>query len=97
MPPQARLGDIGSGHGSFPSTPICSGSPNVNVNGRPAARVSDCLVAHGSPSPSPPHGRSIAAGSSTVFINGLAAARIGDPIDCGGSVATGSGDVFTGG
>jgi len=97
MPPQARLGDPGSGHGSFPATPITAGSGNVFVNGKPAARLGDSLAPHGSPSPSPSHGRAIAVGSSTVFINGKPAARMGDAINCGGAVAAGSGNVFTGG
>jgi uncharacterized Zn-binding protein involved in type VI secretion len=97
MPPQSRIGDIGSGHSSFPPTPVIAGSPNVFVNGRPAARLGDALAPHGSPSPSTPHGRSIAGGSGTVFINGRPASRIGDPIDCGGSLVTGSPNVFTGG
>jgi len=97
MPAQARLGDTGSGHGSFPSTNIIQGSPNVFVNGKPAARQGDALAPHSSPSPSPPHGRNIASGSSTVFINGKPAARVGDSINCGGSIVSGSGNVFTGG
>ena len=96
-PPQARLGDIGLGHGSFPPTPISSGSGNVFVNGKPAARAGDSLIPHGSPSPSPPHGRSCAAGSGTVFINKKPAVRVGDSISCGGSIGAGSGNVFTGG
>ena len=45
----------------------------------------------------PAHTAHIASGSSTVLINGLQAARVGDPIDCGGSVASGSPDVIIGG
>ena len=97
MPAQSRLGDTGSGHGSFPPTNVIAGSPNVFVNGRPAARLGDPLASHGSPSPSPPHSRAIAAGSGSVFINGKPAARIGDAINCGGNLISGSGNVFTGG
>jgi len=97
MPPQARLNDIGSGHGSFKETPIIEGSSNVFVNGLPAARLGDPLASHGSNSPSPTHSRNIAVGSSSVFINGKPAARLGDAINCGGNIITGSSNVFTGG
>jgi len=95
MAKAARLGDIGSGHGCFPPTPVTSGSGNVSTNGMPSARQGDPLAAHGCPK-CPPHGRSIAGGSGSVFINGKPAARAGDGISCGGSVAAGSGDVLIG-
>ena len=44
-----------------------------------------------------PHGGVLASGSSTVFANGRQIGRIGDPVDCGSTVASGSGDVFAGG
>jgi uncharacterized Zn-binding protein involved in type VI secretion len=94
-PKAARLGDIGSGHGCFPPTPIVSASPDVFTNHRPAARLGDPLVPHGCGN-CPPHGRSIGAGSANVFINNKKAARVGDSIGCGGSVSAGSGDVFIG-
>lgn len=95
MAKAARLGDIGSGHGCFPPTPIVAGSGNVVTNGLPAARQGDPLAPHGCGN-CPPHGRSISGGSGTVFINGKPAARAGDGIGCGGSVAAGSGDVLIG-
>ncbi|MGH1441592.1 MAG: PAAR domain-containing protein [Cellvibrionaceae bacterium] len=88
--PAGRLGDIGSGHGKCSPTPITSGSGDVTINGKPAARVGDSLKRHCK------HGRSIAAGSSSVTINGRPAARVGDAIACGGKVAAGSGDVTIG-
>ena len=96
MPAQARLGDIGSGHGChFPPSAAVEGSPDVLVNGIPAVRVGDAYAAHGCPScPAPSHGRALAQGSPTVLINGRPAGRIGDAIDCGGAAAAGSGDVF---
>ena len=93
--PAGRVGDIGSGHGAYPPTPVVSGSPNVFTNNRPAARKGDSVLLHAAPK-KPPHGRSIAAGSGTVFINGKPAARVGDGISCGGSVSTGSGNVAIG-
>ncbi|GAB2660178.1 PAAR domain-containing protein [Vibrio panuliri] len=98
MPKAARLGDIASAHGCFPSTPIIAGSGDVFINGIPAA-IGDAAAPHGCPCPKTPHGshgRSIAAGSGSVLINGMPAARVGDAIDCGGTVATGSGDVIIG-
>lgn len=95
MAKAARLGDIGSGHGCFPPTPIVSGSGNVVINGQPAARQNDSLAPHGC-GKCPPHGRSISGGSGSVFINNQPAARVGDSISCGGSVTVGSGDVLIG-
>ncbi|WP_315985809.1 PAAR domain-containing protein [Vibrio quintilis] len=94
-----RLGDSCSGHGCFPATPIVAGSPDVSINGKPAARKGDTVLLHACPCPQVPHGvhgRAINAGSSNVSINGKPAARVGDAINCGGSVAAGSGDVFIG-
>lgn len=95
MPKAARLGDIASGHGCFPPSPITSGSGDVFINGIPAARVGDSAAPHGCKD-CPPHCRNIAAGSATVFINGRPAARIGDALSCGGFVSTGSGNVHIG-
>lgn len=99
MPGAARLNDIGSGHDCFPETPITEGSPDVIINGQPAARQGDTVQLHGCPCPTAPHGvhsRKIAEGSSTVIINGENAARIGDSINCGGVITSGSGNVIIG-
>ncbi|MGR6771241.1 type VI secretion system PAAR protein [Pectobacterium brasiliense] len=99
MPGAARLNDIGSGHDCFPETPIIEGSPDVIINGQPAARQGDTVLLHGCPCPNAPHGvhsRKIAEGSSTVIINGKPAARIGDGINCGGVIISGSGNVIIG-
>uniref|UniRef100_UPI001F28ADAD PAAR domain-containing protein n=1 Tax=Pectobacterium versatile TaxID=2488639 RepID=UPI001F28ADAD len=99
MPGAARLNDIGSGHDCFPETPITEGSPDVIINGQPAARQGDAVLLHGCPCPNAPHGvhsRKIAEGSSTVIINGKNAARIGDGINCGGVITSGSGNVIIG-
>lgn len=99
MPNAARKGDNASGHDCMPPTTILSGSSDVFINGQPAARVGDSAGVHTCPCPKMPHGvhgREIDEGAPTVFINGLPAARMGDAIDCGGSVASGSGSVFIG-
>ena len=37
MPAAARKGDTDTGHGAFPATPITSASPDVEIDGIPAA------------------------------------------------------------
>ena len=86
-----RLGDTDTGHDACPGTVLVSAS-----NGKGAGRVGDSYAPHGC-IVHPAHTAHIASGSSTVLINGLQAARVGDPIDCGGSVASGSPDVIIGG
>lgn len=49
MAEAARKDDIASGHGCFPDTAITEGSPNVFINGQPAARVGDAVAPHGAP------------------------------------------------
>ncbi|OOE43447.1 3-deoxy-manno-octulosonate-8-phosphatase [Salinivibrio kushneri] len=89
-----RVGDKGTDHDGFPPTPVTAGSPNVKIDGVPAARVGDPLMPHSKPK-HPPHGRSIASGSSTVFINGKPAAITGGSVSCGG-VTIGGGTVNIG-
>lgn len=73
---------------------IVSGSGNVHVNGKPAARAhldkADCSE-HGSVP------QILAQGSSTVHINGQPAARVGDHTVCDAKISSGSGNVFIGG
>lgn len=95
MPGAGRIADIGSGHGPFPSSPVIEGSPDVSINSRPAVRRRDAVLPHVCGGGAP-HGRRVSGGSATVNINGRPAARISDAIDCGGTVITGSGDVFIG-
>jgi len=71
----AMAGGVLGGLMSVPSGPILTGSLNVLVNGRPAARgVMDIVacIKHGQVP------KRIAQGSKTVGINGLPAARKGD-------------------
>ncbi len=90
----AKVGDIGTDHDGFHPTAIISGSPDVFIDGIPAARVGDPLAPHDKPN-NPPHPRSIASGSSTVLINGKPLAITGGSVDCGG-VIIGSGTVIVG-
>ncbi|EAQ34608.1 hypothetical protein NB311A_06306 [Nitrobacter sp. Nb-311A] len=65
---------------------ITSGSQNVTVNGKPAARQGDATT-----------GGALIEGSSNVFINGKPATVTGDRTGCGGSVASGGHGVFING
>lgn len=90
----AKIGDIGTDHDGFHPTAITAGSPDVFIDGIPAARVGDPLAPHDKPN-NPPHPRTIASGSSTVFVNGKPLAITGGAVDCGG-VVIGSGTVIVG-
>lgn len=89
-----KVGDIGTEHDGFHPTKVTAGSPDVFIDGMPAARVGDPLEPHDKPK-HPKHARAIASGSSTVFINGKPAALTGGSISCGG-VTIGSGTVNIG-
>lgn len=88
--PAARLGDIDTGHPPSPPTPVITGSTNVLINSRPAARKGDMLAPHH------PGIRTITSGSATVTVNGKNAARVGDSVNCGGRLLMGSPTVFIG-
>jgi uncharacterized Zn-binding protein involved in type VI secretion len=103
MPAAARLGDKAQvdadAHGcpACPHSaigPITTGSPDVLVNGKPAARQGD-LGAHAVCCG--PNLFTIAKGSPTVYVNGKPFARMNDKTDhCGGSgpITEGSPDVY---
>ncbi|MCI3943271.1 type IV secretion protein Rhs [Pseudomonas syringae] len=89
----ASLGEsIGSAFSS-PAGQIESASPNVFINGRPAAFAIDSTAVCDKHSPIV----KVAEGSSNVFINGQPAARKGDKLTCGSKIGTGSPNVFIGG
>lgn len=90
----AKVGNIGTDHDGFHPTPIIAGSPDVFIDGIPAARVDDPLAPHDKPN-HPPHPRKIASGSSTVMVNGKPLAMTGSAVDCGG-VIIGAGTVIVG-
>ncbi|HTO97950.1 MAG TPA: PAAR domain-containing protein [Myxococcales bacterium] len=102
MPGAARLGDKAQtqadAHGCpgcpHPGVgPIISGSPDVNINSRPAARKDDPGVHAACCGPNT---FTIAAGSATVYVNGKPLARMQDNTShCGGSgpIIEGSADV----
>lgn len=94
MPAISRLGDLTTGHDSFPPRPSDSASSDVFINGIGAVRIGDHFALHCNPFTC--HDGVESSGSSTVFINGRAAARIGDSISCGDIIAEGSQNVFAG-
>ncbi|WP_246593415.1 RHS repeat-associated core domain-containing protein [Photorhabdus akhurstii] len=75
-----------------PSGTLASGSPNVFIEGKPAARATTDIAAC-SQHPAPPL---IAQGSETVFINGSPAARVDDKLACGATIKSGAKTVFIG-
>ncbi len=92
MPPAARVTDMHTcplpTHVGGPILPIES-SPDVFINGLPAAMVGTLAQCAGPPD-------AIAKGSTGVFINGRPAARMGDPTVHGGVVIGGSPNVLIG-
>jgi len=78
--------------------PILTGSPDVLIAGKPAARVQDTGTSPGCGGPST---FTIIKGSATVLINGRPAARMGDQTQhCGiamGSIVQGAPTVLIGG
>lgn len=106
MPPQHRLGDKGNVPADAHGCPACphpcvgpaiGGSPNVNVNKKPAVRVDDPGIHAACCGPNT---WTATKGSGSVNINKKAAHRQGDDQKhCGGSGKSieGSPDVITGG
>ena len=106
MPGQGRLGDKSNIQSDAHGCPGCphpaigpaiQGSPSVNVNNRPALRVTDTGIHAACCGPNM---WTAQAGSATVFINGKAAHRVGDADQhCGGmgKLIEGSGNVIVGG
>jgi uncharacterized Zn-binding protein involved in type VI secretion len=66
---------------------VTSGSSNVTVGGKQAARAGDTTGC----------GSTVVEGSSNVFINGKPAAVQGSSTGCGGGIVTGSSGVFING
>lgn len=95
MPGIARKTDIGSAHESYPETQIIEGSPTSTLNSLPIARDGDALESHTSTANGNTHARHISGGVSNIFIDSRLIAVVGTPIDCGGTIITGS-DVTIG-
>ena len=95
----STVGDPIAPHGCWSGGVISSGSPDVLINGKPAARVGDSGTPHSwiCPKSKPPHEVILSSGSSTILINGKPAARIGDSTSCGSVIIAGSANVIAGG
>jgi uncharacterized Zn-binding protein involved in type VI secretion len=95
MPAAARQGDAGVPHCS--PYVIATGSSDVKINGRGAARVGDVSAPHLVPARRCfPHVAPIVTGSTSVFINGRPAAYMGSKLATCTMVAMGSSDVIVG-
>jgi uncharacterized Zn-binding protein involved in type VI secretion len=106
MPGMGRLGDISKAESDVHGCPCCphpvagpavTGSPDVQVNGRPALRVDDVGVHAACCGPNM---WKATAGSATVLINGKPAHRLNDADQhCGGvgKLTTASTDVIADG
>ncbi|ADV50556.1 PAAR repeat-containing protein [Cellulophaga algicola DSM 14237] len=69
--------------------PITQGSPNVFINGKPAARMGDMCTCVGPPDV-------IAQGNPTVLINGVPIATVGSMTAHGGIIISGESNVIIG-
>jgi len=90
----AAVGELIGGLAYFTNNTgaITTGSPNVFINGRPAARASLSTALCDK------HGLALVAeGSRSVYINGMPVSRVGDHTTCGGKINAGSSNVFIGG
>ncbi len=96
MPGAARVGDPGIPHCS--AYVIATGSTDVLINGRPAARVGDLSTPHLRPAGifCVTHVAPVMTGSTSVFINGRPAATQGSYLAGCTIVALGSTDVNIG-
>ncbi|VDZ57640.1 Cell wall-associated polypeptide CWBP200 [Serratia odorifera] len=91
---KARDGIAEAGAGSLtPAGKILTGSPDVRINGKPAAIATVSQVACDQDGPS----MQMAQGSDKVYINGQPAARVGDKTNCDAQVMEGSPNVRIGG
>ena len=81
------VAEDGSAKAPCPETTIASGSNDVMVDGKAAARAGDSAGCGGA----------VVEGSPDVFINGKPAAIQGGAAGCGGGIVTGSSGVFING
>lgn len=91
MPGASRKGDVCTGHGKWYPRPCIDGSPDVFINGKPAAVYGGRYASHID------HDGYVSSASPNVFINGKGGAREGDLINCGSRVGKGSPDVMVNG
>lgn len=94
MPAVTRLGDLCTGHGSYPPRPSTSASSKVLASGKGVVCVGDSYAVHCSSSSC--HPGTASQGSPKVLASGKQKMRVGDTIDCGSKVAQGSPKVMIG-
>lgn len=96
MAAAARKGDAGAVHCT--SYTIATGSENVFIDGKPAARNGDSSTIHQKPlgNKCVPHVSTIIASNSTVFVNGRPIAVVGDRLSECTQIIEGSSSVFIG-
>ena len=96
MPGGAGIGDqyIGQSIMGPPTGAITLGSPDILINGRPAAlatlSLASCAKEYRVPQPE-------ATGAATVYFNFMPAGRKDDKILCSAIITDGSADVLIGG
>ena len=96
MPAVARLGDICTGHGWWPSRPSVEGCNSVFVNNIPVHCEGHAWAAHTCPSLPETHGGVLVSGWNNVYCENKKIGYVGASISCGSSVASGSSNVFVG-
>lgn len=94
----AQIGSMTTGHGCWPPTTICQGTPTVIVENKPAAFIGAAAIPHRCVSkPYPAHPTAVAQGSATVIVENKPGARIGDMMVCTDMIAVGCATVVKGG
>lgn len=94
MPDVTRLGDLSTGHGSFPPQPSTSASTKVFASGKGVVRQGDSYAVHSDGSSS--HPGTAQTGSSKVLTSNKQTMRVGDAISCGSKVMQGTPKVKIG-
>ncbi|MBM7062318.1 PAAR domain-containing protein [Pseudomonas sp. UL073] len=85
--PAARVSDRNAcPHSGHALNPLISGSPDVQINHLPAARVGDATVC----------GDQVATGIASILVNGRPIAHLGSATAHGGQLVSSSADVLVG-
>lgn len=90
-----RVGDMSTGHDSYPARPSDSGSSNVLVDDKPVVSVGDHWVNHTRTiDPHDTHDGVTSTGSPSVMVNDKPVMRTGDSISDGDKAAEGSSTII---
>jgi len=94
----SRIGDMSTGHGCFPPTPLVMTPVSKSFFNGILASVVDSNCQHATHCCGPvchtSSQRAPNSGASKTYIEGILAARIGDTITCGDAIAEGSPNTF---